>query len=1358
MAELFGFSCSNLSFDSNIVSCLGNDGTLFGALISRKIEPSSKLYNSATLFRLSIPPIDKTPNIFSNNNLLERESEELKDDDDDISLVTKYDNIPKEVIYRIEPLNRKIITECSKDELSKILRLEFAKNEEICDFEFIKHSFNALLGYSSEIYSIKCNGKLFSGRFKKSVYQFYQEIQFSYLLQIYLDHLVKFYASKSKHPIDSCMLNYSMIANAVETMLCMYKSSMSSLIVAFNYNKIFELSSILIWTSSLRRYLILVFQIVASDDLRSCMLQYLVSKSNESFDSFQDVIVSVLSDNVISIALSDMWRTCSELANTSYLLCHRYEYRFYSPNNTCSLQSRDMSFERGRLLIARFFFKCLSHSFLFKLRESLFQFHHYHNNDISSDKLVSPEVSQELNELSCIVRFKQCTDWISTRLQLFMNQQTRLNIFSAFNNVKSVNENEIINTFSVSKYLIDLCYDGEISLFIPYTDDDMSILYNSTGVVRKKVDMVQSMMEAVFDHRSENNESSASIFNNQRKLSTNRCKEERLTIVAKSSNKNNLDSKEILVDETVAANPTPAVTPQTADTKHRQPESIQAKSTTPSETNQPDVSINIGPHHSITNIVGYEKFISSDSFELAKSKILSTYMDMMSSVDKKRDELAWRRKRINSLRSCRERLIEQRFEDVSYWNKMVSSAQPLVTSDEPKVISVTKNRFISNIPSSPSQHANESVSIGQISVPDSSIQTTKVIHIENTLIIQTDEVTSDDLSASMVAGNSQNISSEEIVIVSTDVDHAQSQSSDDKVTSELLRRNPATTDTQLLTPEDITNETDSINRSSPIQASTSVTKNSRTSNELKLTLTTQQSQNSRQINPSIKPVPKAKVNMNQKLPQKLEAFPSFLFASAQILDKNRHQEVERSETMIARINASFSQSLLILAEQENLCDLTSTTEGCENEINTSMNPSLEVMIENSLMPLLHWQCKLFDMAVLLSIFEESNGNLMGHLDFVYDTFLLSNTSTFMKQYVDSIVSASCFTSKSTISSSSSSSSSAYVRKTNRDIISTPWTNESLAMAFLHTSKLFNTRSPRSKFIQFLNKAKFSIVKSMETDNDNSKSTNKDVNRVLVSTENLSNLRIYFSIDFPISLFISERTMLIISYATRRIMEMMQLTYAITVIWQESRELTTAASRSRRNTYKVDKTNDIAIHLRNLSRNRDYAFLLVQQTIQSLFSFVWDRVHSSQLSLEEKLKQFDALGMDGNSVEEIAAIINNGFIDLLFSCFIEVKGDDIDSGLLQQVQTHTNRSRQRVSAVLEHILNICRSILRCIGDHLRISSMSLEECSLELRQQQANEISKLSTELCRKKSELILELKISQNHDSNAFLVFLGADL
>lgn len=1406
MADLFGFNCNNLSFDTNVVSTLDNDGTLFGALISRKIEPLSKLYNSATLFRLSMPSINKTPSIFSNDNLNERKSKKNSYcDESETSKGAKCNVISNVRPFLDKSINRKFISECNKEELSIFLRLKFSTYEKITGLDFIKQSFNALLGFSSETYSVDFTdssqvGKFQNGTINKSVYQFYQEIQFTFLIQVYLEKLVTFCFSKWKDFSNSGLTIYSEIGNAVETMLFMYKSSMSSLIVAINYKSMYELNSILVWTSTLRRYLLLIFQIVASDDLKSCTLMHLTGKSNASFDAFQCAVISILTENAFSNSLPDFWRTCSELVNTSYLLCHKDEYRFYSCN--ACLQYKDMSFERGRLLISRFFFKCVSHSFLFKLRESLFQFQH-HPELLALNKSVLFDVSQEQNESSCLYRIQHYADWISTHLQLYMNKQTRLKMFSAFNTTTTTTgstsgRDEHVNTFSVSKHLRGLCYDGEISLFIPFTDIDASTLNNSTCTVKTKVEKIKAIMKTLFDNR---NDSSLHIFDKSNRgcrshasaSAVGRRVRETATAIATAAVVikpccTDSDSSEILVNNIV-------VSPETVQVKLQ---AVVEEEVHPSESNDMTthsesahaVDISDRPrHHSITNIVGYEKFVSSDSFELAKSSILIKYMDLMSSVDKRRNELMWRRKRATSLCTCREKLIEQRFEDISSWKKLLLHVQPLTTVHMP-VVTPVEASMITGIPSS--QQDNK---VLNIALADDSASQSLVTGIQDKDSSPLHDTNMDDNFASInLKSDDRRYDNGEVVLLTADSTEVVGAPSPQSAAGAVmmgelyLHPNPPDAATETRARDGITNDNHNAIHDDSIDDATTAT-----ANDSSVTTRLPQPVG----NPTIIPAPRAnkEANQNPKL-QQVEAFQSFLFASAQILDKDRHKDVERSEAMFARINASFNQSLVVLAEQENLCSgegeedpLLETVEGSVGGVvNASLNPSLMFMIESSLIPLLHWQCKLFDAAVLLSILEESNGNLMGHLDFIYDTFLLSQTSTFMKLFVDCLLSsASCYNSNSAISSTSPSAS--LYSRTHKRELTTPWTSELLSISLLQTTKLMDSTHNHLKSIPYLSKVKMSTTTpTAETNNDSSNSRNWDY--FMLSIKNLENVRIHMTTDFPISMLVSEQTQLVISYATRRIMEMMQLVHSINVTWQDLRESTACSSLhrrrplpypSRRNvsnktlssssllSHNYSSANvsivsdDVAIRMRNLNRSRSYAFLLVQQTVQSIFSFVWDRVNSSQRGLEEVLRRYDSSGADSSrsSVEEIAAIIQNGFVDILLSCFIEVKDSDSESILQDSSQVYNNLLRRRVSMILVHILDVCRRLLRCIGDHFRLSSMSATPAEFSSTQQsvqeQAHEITKLLNELLRNKSELVSELKMLQNHDTNAFLVFLGAD-
>ena len=305
--ELFGFDYDKYATYLNLnVKTFENDGNLFGAL-SRRIAPKINLCASENLLKLSVPPLEITESILLNHNSINNnKTKEVKNRlndyqsnfpgplNDNIECISN--NKKVHIPYKLN--KRKFFSECSKDELQLILQTKNLKNNvdgvySIRDGpDFIKDSFNALFGYSSNTYNCS-NSNL--PELQKSICQFYLEIKIIYLLIVYIEKLTNYYfylnTRDTRRTSYDC---YAEISSATHTILHLYHISMSSLIVAINYYKIYELNSILSWTSSLRQYIILVFQIIASDDIKSVLFQYLTNKTVSKYISFQDAMIPIL--------------------------------------------------------------------------------------------------------------------------------------------------------------------------------------------------------------------------------------------------------------------------------------------------------------------------------------------------------------------------------------------------------------------------------------------------------------------------------------------------------------------------------------------------------------------------------------------------------------------------------------------------------------------------------------------------------------------------------------------------------------------------------------------------------------------------------------------------------------------------------------------------------------------------------------------------------------------------------------------------------------------------------------------------------------------------------------------------------
>lgn len=230
---------------------------------------------------------------------------------------------------------------------------------------------------------------------------------------------------------------------------------------------------------------------------------------------------------------------------------------------------------------------------------------------------------------------------------------------------------------------------------------------------------------------------------------------------------------------------------------------------------------------------------------------------------------------------------------------------------------------------------------------------------------------------------------------------------------------------------------------------------------------------------------------------------------------------------------------------------------------------------------------------------------------------------------------------------------------------------------------------------------------------------------------LQNLRIFYTPPSPISVALPQPLFEIISVISIRLSQVLQLNHVLSALWMKFREkglntrnITRKVIIDRVTTSRVNKeaqdanSKNSKSHQSNIEEERlqNYSFLLVQQVVQSLLGFLWDRISTSQHAVEAEIRSNLTDGITG-----IIRAVQNNFVCLSNSLFLTISGslvetlhqqnsfaEPLNKTLSPHSVSKSHEYRQLLTYpvinAVDRVLECCRQILQCHTDLVTLKEL------------------------------------------------------
>ena len=740
----------------------------------------------------------------------------------------------------------------------------------------------------------------------------------------------------------------------------------------------------------------------------------------------------------------------------------------------------------------------------------------------------------------------------------------------------------------------------------------------------------------------------------------------------------------------------------------------------------------------LVSILGQEQVVPKALFDKAREKVLSKYRDAIREVDLKHLALRWRQSRAHGIDAARQALAALYAEERSRWSiehvayvehqanlamgYKPPTSSPIATQDVLNVVKMVKKASKENLSSSFPALATDSAAAA---VEDAAVSTAPLPSTSVSGLPSSDAVTVDiQLGAAVTAD-------------AAGADHTTISIQTHDLHSTVLTA-PA-----LLDQDDVSVQMASLEHVDGGELNTAGVHDGTESTQALATLSTDESPlavlttgNDHNSDPNVGII----TATHAPTYNDPDIDPTNPFTQATFLCLEHASNTEAyytQETKRIKSIASLSHHILHISQEECLSDLTieqlkghnsdpytytnHNTRSPSNHTGLSLFEPYSVTIHNSLISLLTMQCKLVEKSILMSILIGNHNNnslsgnttansainnsssassrgdreggvgLLGHLNTVYNTFLLSHNSVFLKAWVSGLIDMH-FTDHPVygplLSQAKPSFTSFASAKSNRQVkvsqlkssnlflpdIPPPTTlatptgegsdiiDESISIADkVEESKLVQQLSER---LQLCTRATLtttnytSIPHSIHDCIHITLTPNAAVTHMsdrydlqgytteLFTRDLWANLRVSYIIPSPYSYFLSNSLCEhVISAVTSRLCTLLQLQAVAASVWMKQREH--RVHSRRHTTAKVAASTTFASI--ELERLMSFSSLYTQEVVEALLRYISDRIRLSQATLASYLPR--AMMSDNVSMYQLRSYISEHFGSMYMSLFL-----------------------------------------------------------------------------------------------------------